>query len=237
LTLFSVASGTFGPGTHTLTAVLPNCYYQIDLITGAPTPDGQGYAGRLISSDHGGTQAPANKPIAKGDFASATFWSTAAGQSIINACNGSSTSTSLAQYLVTLMPNLYGKNTGSHSFVNSNNTYFTNAQVALAIAQGKFTGNDLTTLSVALSSYVTSINLAGSAAALKAAQAGLKTSGPGSGMDTENVGTNGSAFGVQDGTNWTVIQLLTYVNAKTSPGSSVSNGAGMVFTNVIAAAH
>jgi hypothetical protein len=56
-------------------------------------------------------------------------------------------------------------------------------------------------------------------------------------MDTENVGTNGSAFGVSNGTNLTVIQLLTYVNAQTSPGSSVSSGAGTVFTAVIAAAH
>lgn len=60
--LFSHTTGNFKPGTHTLTTTLPNCYYQIDLITGTNPTDstgGPGYSkeGRLRRSLHGGTQA------------------------------------------------------------------------------------------------------------------------------------------------------------------------------------
>lgn len=34
--LFSHQSGSFGPGTHTLTTAMPQCYYQVDLVTGKP---------------------------------------------------------------------------------------------------------------------------------------------------------------------------------------------------------
>lgn len=35
-TLYSYATGTFGPGTHTLTTTAPDCYYQFDIVTGKP---------------------------------------------------------------------------------------------------------------------------------------------------------------------------------------------------------
>ncbi|MBP6041699.1 hypothetical protein KBF61_01415 [Candidatus Saccharibacteria bacterium] len=35
-TLYSHNTGTFGPGTHTLTASMPQCYHQLDLVTGKP---------------------------------------------------------------------------------------------------------------------------------------------------------------------------------------------------------
>jgi parallel beta-helix repeat protein len=69
------ATGTFSPGTHSLTVSIPNSYYQIDFVCGAainelePNQNGDAYGpdsasilyhaqDRLISSDNGGTTAP-----------------------------------------------------------------------------------------------------------------------------------------------------------------------------------
>lgn len=66
-TLFAHSTGTFAPGTHTLTVALPNCYYQLDLILGSAPTDATGspdYAmqGILRRSLHGGTQSCATTP-------------------------------------------------------------------------------------------------------------------------------------------------------------------------------
>jgi hypothetical protein len=61
--IYDVATGNFGPGTHTLTIHVPNCYYQVDFVCGYAI-DKLGPAGsnifyspqqRLISADNGGT--------------------------------------------------------------------------------------------------------------------------------------------------------------------------------------
>jgi len=64
--IYQDSSGVFGPGTHTLTVVVPRCYFQIDFVCGAAI-DQFGPAGsnifysaeqRLISADNGGTNPP-----------------------------------------------------------------------------------------------------------------------------------------------------------------------------------
>lgn len=65
--LYKHSTGTFTPGTHTLTAELPDCYYQVDLTRGkSPTgPNGSAVyeKGRLMGSLHGGTQKCDEKPV------------------------------------------------------------------------------------------------------------------------------------------------------------------------------
>lgn len=73
---YRVQTGTFGPGTHTLTVQLPNTYYQVDFVCGPvidqllPSQNGNAYGpdsanityssqGRLLSADNDGTTAPA----------------------------------------------------------------------------------------------------------------------------------------------------------------------------------
>ncbi len=59
-----VATGTFGPGAHSLTVVEPDSFFQVDFVCGAPLPqllaNGSDIdytnEGRLISADNGGTQ-------------------------------------------------------------------------------------------------------------------------------------------------------------------------------------
>lgn len=60
--LFSYTTGTFKPGTRTLTTKLPNCFYQVDLVTGSKPTDANGgpryiQENRLRRSLHGGSQS------------------------------------------------------------------------------------------------------------------------------------------------------------------------------------
>jgi hypothetical protein len=73
--IYQQATGTFGPGTSSLTVQLPNSYYQVDFVCGAAIdqlepnqnrnaygPDSAnilyGAQSRLLSADNGGTTAP-----------------------------------------------------------------------------------------------------------------------------------------------------------------------------------
>jgi hypothetical protein len=187
---------------------------------------------RLISSDNGGTQALAASPVVKGEFGTAGLWTTSNGQNLIKNLNGSSSSTQAAQWLATTFPNLYGSGAGSYSLVNSNGSYFTNAQ--LATAYGKFSSSSANqqVLSAALSIYATSTNLAGSTATTLAKSYGLTVSASGSAGATYSVGSNGSAFGLANSATPTVMQLLVDLNANTGAGAAVSSGANTVFSGI-----
>ena len=73
--IYQQATGTFAPGTHSLTVQIPNCDYQIDFVCGPaiaqlePSQNNDAYGpdtanilyhaeDRFISSDNGGTTAP-----------------------------------------------------------------------------------------------------------------------------------------------------------------------------------
>lgn len=63
--IFDVETGMFGPGTHTMTVTIPNCYYQIDFVCGyaidqlGPVGSNIFYSAqkRLISADNDGNKA------------------------------------------------------------------------------------------------------------------------------------------------------------------------------------
>ena len=77
--IYQQATGTFAPGTHSLTVQIPNSYYQIDFVCGVaisqlePNQNNNAYGpdsanilyhaeGRFIASDNGGTTAPNPMP-------------------------------------------------------------------------------------------------------------------------------------------------------------------------------
>jgi Matrixin/Prealbumin-like fold domain len=245
--IFDLATGTFGPGTYTLTVLIPNCYYQIDFVCGAAIdqlgppcagPDSANIfytpQGRLFSADNGGTQncGTGQTPIGKGDFALPSFWSSAKGQTLINTfdspnSNTAPNSTILSQWLVTTFPDLYGAGAGTHSLVGLKNS------VVATNFTSKFSGADQQVLATALSVYATSTNLAGTSAANLAKTDGFTISASGSGTHTYNVGSNNGAFGISTA-NATVpvLQLLVDLNAQTAPGAALSSGAGTVFTGI-----
>jgi uncharacterized repeat protein (TIGR01451 family) len=244
--IFDEAGGTFAPGTYSLTVLIPNCYYQVDFVCGpvinvlvpltyngcAYGPDNSNVMyhaeDRFISSDNSGTTTFTTKSVVTGDFAAAGYWSTTTGQNMIKSLNGGSGATSLAQWLATTFPNLYGSGAGSHCLVNSNGSYFTNSGVASAYA--KFTGGDQQVFSAALSVYATSVNLAG--ANVHSTDSHFNASLAGSGMDTYCVGTNGAAFRLANNTTLTVMQLLVDLNAGTGAGAAVASGANTVFSGI-----
>jgi hypothetical protein len=63
--IYQDSSAVFGPGVHTLTVLVPSCYFQVDFVCGAaidqlgPAGSNIFYSaqGRLISADNGGTHA------------------------------------------------------------------------------------------------------------------------------------------------------------------------------------
>ena len=58
--LYGSATGTFAPGTHSLSTKTPDCYYQFDLIRGKSATASNGSpvyeVGRMMGSAHGGTK-------------------------------------------------------------------------------------------------------------------------------------------------------------------------------------
>jgi hypothetical protein len=241
--IYDAASGTFSPGTHTLTVSIPNCDYQIDFICGLPicTLGPQNYGpdsadifysaqDRLISADNGGANACSqSKGCNGGDYAATSFWTNYNGQRLISYCNGNSNATQLAQWLATTFPNLYGPGS-SCCLVNSNGSYFTNSQVSSAYAHCSSTNQQ--TFCTALSIYCTSTNLAGSSATNFARQCGFNVSAAGCGGDNYNVGAYGSSFGCGNNSTWTVLQLLQNLNQATSCGANVSAGGSTVCGNI-----
>lgn len=144
--------------------------------------------------------------------ANISYWHCSTGQSLIKAFNGSSTSTTLATWLATSFPNLYGAGAGASNLIGK-----TNADVATLFQSLYQSGSqvDEQFLATALSVYATTSSLGGAAGA----SYGFSVSALGLGAGTYNIGTNGAAFGVSNGTSLTVIQILQAVNAKSKNGS------------------
>ncbi len=84
--IYQQATGTFAPGTHSLTVQIPNSYYQIDFVCGQainqlePNQNGNAYGpdsanilyhaeGRYLDSDNGGTKAANPMPAPHPEFA------------------------------------------------------------------------------------------------------------------------------------------------------------------------
>jgi hypothetical protein len=136
-------------------------------------------------------------PLAPGSTATIGFWHNKNGQAVIDLFNGGPAATSLGNYLVTTYPNLYGCLKGQ-----------TNAQIAqLFLNDFGVSGMkpDAQVLAVALATYTTSSTLSGSTLA---AQYGFKITPAGIGGAQFNVGSDGAAVGVPNGTVLSINQIL-----------------------------
>lgn len=155
--------------------------------------------------------------VDSGDTATIGFWHNKNGQNLIKCLNGGSTSTSLAKWLSTTFPKIYG--------VKGTTTYLcgkTNADVAaLFLTLFNVSGQklDAQVLAVALAVYTTTSSLGGTAGI----KYGFDVNSAGTGADTYNVGTNGAAFGVSNYSTITVIQALTAANNQ-AVGGVLYNG-------------
>ncbi len=159
-----------------------------------------------------GMQQTVSSPLAANQTGSIAFWNGSSGQALIKALNGGPSATALSNYLASTFPDIYGK-----SAVANNLTGKTNAQVASFYQQFYNESGpklDAETLALALSTYVTKSSLAGNTAT----SYGFAVSANGSATATFNVGTNGVAFGVDDNTTLTIMDLLTLTDVQAHKG-------------------
>lgn len=157
-----------------------------------------------------GEVLPDSGVVVAGQAAPAGFWQNRNGQSLIKSLNGGSDATALGQWLAQLMPRFFGPE--GHNMAS-----FTNSQVAALYQQlFKVKGQklDAQVLATALSTYVTDSTLAGAAAQ----PYGFVVTLGGLGIATWNVGSSGAAFGVANGTNLRITDLLLATDAQVANG-------------------
>lgn len=225
------------PGTYSLTETQP-----ADYLDGKDTIGNLGgvagndtFATIPVGSGDAGTQynfgeLKSSMPLTCGMTATIGFWNNKNGQALIKSLNGSSTSTALGNWLATTLPNLYGSQAGA----GRNLAGKTNAQIAAyfqTLFKVKGQKLDAQVLAVALAVYSTDTDLAGTAAV----KYGFSVSSSGTGAAMLSVGTNGSAFGVPNYTQISVMSALQAANNQAVSGSlyggstSLRNMANTIF--------
>ncbi|MHC4294042.1 MAG: hypothetical protein ACYSTL_00485, partial [Planctomycetota bacterium] len=162
--------------------------------------------------------------VQQGQTATIGFWQNKNGQSLIKSLNNGETDTQLSTWLAETFPNMYGPGVNG---VNPNDlTGMTNADVAafyrnelFKAKKQKGTGPakfDAQVMATAFAVYVTNTGLAGGTVA---AGYGFIVDENGVGISTWNVGTSGAAFGVEDNTEMTIIDLLLATNDQSVDGA------------------
>ena len=228
-------TGVFGPGTHTLGPVtIPSSDYQIDFVCGTvisqlglSPSDFYSAQNRLIDADNGGTCVPSSlsgSGVCSNQTATTSFWTASNGQGLICSLNGSSSSTNLGNWLATVNPNLFGNLCGE-----------TNTQIASCIKSlnsGSSSQKDAAqVLATDLSAYVTDSCLAGTLGS----SYGFTVTACGSGVDTYNVGSNGSPLGLTNNNAYSLVTSIAAVDSQSSSGSinsSACNATSSVFTAI-----
>ena len=159
--------------------------------------------------------------IEAGQTAGIGFWRNKQGQALIRALNSDiENSTRLGDWLAATFPHMYGADASANDLTGK-----TNAEVASFyndlfkrnkkdVAGGGPPKLDAQVLAVALATYVTNETLAGTVAA----DYGFTVTETGVGTRTFDVGDNGAAFGVADGSAVAVLDLLLAVDARTTAG-------------------
>jgi hypothetical protein len=154
-----------------------------------------------------GERPLAGSGVQQGQSASIGFWQNKNGQSLIKSFNGNVISTLLGNWLAATLPGLFGVNAGASDLTGK-----TNAQVA-AMFQQRFLVKgvkvDAQVMATALAVYATTESLGGA----QAAAYGFSVSAYGLSNSVFNVGSNGAAFGVANGTTMSVLDLLQAADA------------------------
>jgi hypothetical protein len=158
-----------------------------------------------------GERPIAANPVARGQLAEVGFWQNRNGQALILSLNGGPRARLLGSWLATLMPNYFGL--VGYRLGGADNT----AVAALFQQLFKLTGPklDASVMTIALSMYVTNGNLAGTAGI----RYGFVVSDLGVGESKWNIGNSGLAFGVPNGTDVRVADMLRATDAFTADGT------------------
>ena len=236
-TLQTDSDGIYGfyglrPGTYTIHGFQPDGLLDgkdsLGLVNDAP-------AGTLANDEfsdvvlpqpdsHGenynfGERPTVDGTVTEGQTAGIGFWQNKHGQSLIRSLNDGPDSTALANWLAATFPNMYGTAAGANDLTGRSNADVADFYKDLFKRNGKTALGgppklDAQALAVALAVYVTNGTLAGTTAAAY----GFQVTETGVGTRTFNVGNNGAAFGVADGCDLAVLNLLLAVNDRTTLG-------------------
>ena len=143
--------------------------------------------------------AELGQQLASGDAATIGFWQNKHGQALITQGGPQ-----LADWLTSNFSNVFGNSLAGASGSDVANFYRDQVFKQTGKKSAGPAKVDAQFMAVALATYFTSSNLAG----LVAVGYGFNVTGTGIGTKIVNVGTNGAAFGVADGTDLTILQLL-----------------------------
>jgi hypothetical protein len=239
-----VASGGKAPYQYAITGGI--CNASVDglslnattgAISGMPkTPATYNFSAKVTDSLKPSTSAYAScsltivapvfaAPVVHGDTATIGFWHNSNGQMLISSMNGSAFSTSLANWLATQFPNLYGAKSPN------NLTGKTNMDVAnLFSTYFNITGQKTKAqiLAGALAVYATDSDLGGTTAKTY----GFNSSSTGTGGKTYNVGANGKAILLNNNQAYTVMALLQQANLTTQNNTFSSGDFNTVFNAI-----
>jgi hypothetical protein len=154
--------------------------------------------------------------VGKGLAAGIGFWQNQNGRALIHSFGSTASGQTLANWLATTFPNLYGPGTGSNDLTNKTNDQVAAYYLTLFNLSGPKAQAEV--LATALNVYATTTTLGSS----KGAAYGFSVSAAGLGAYSFNVGSDGAAFGVANNTTQNVDELLLAVNKQASNGSLYS---------------
>lgn len=166
---------------------------------------GQDACDRDIGNYHGSL-------VMAGDTATIGFWHNKNGQAIIKGFGKTADGRTLANWLATEFPALYGSQAGAaNDLTGKSNTDVANYFMTLFNVTGQKVRAQI--LGSAFAVFTTSSSLNTTAAGQKlATKYGFTVNNLGVGADLYNIGSNGAAFGVADNTLMTVMQILKATN-------------------------
>jgi hypothetical protein len=164
-----------------------------------------------------GERPPAEAVIQHGQTAGIGFWNNKNGQALLRSLNGGgadgTSAHQLGDWLAATFPNMFGPGAG----LNNNLSGKTNAGIAAVFQDRSVVKGvklDAQVMATAFAVYVTKQDLAGDVAA----GYGFLVGTEGTAITTIDVGTNGAAFDVTNGTVLTVMDLLLATNRKARDG-------------------
>jgi hypothetical protein len=199
-------------------------------ITGTPTAAGTFSVKVTDAARATGTACAitinSGSPLKPGDTATIGYWQNKNGQALIEALNGGSSATQLANWLAANFPYLYGANSSNDL------TGKTNADVAalfITFFGGSAPKTSAQVMAGAIAVYVTNANLAGSTVA---ADYGFNVSSTGTGAKIYNVSGDGTGAGLQNNASYSVMQLLQQANLQKQQNSFNDISFNSIFSNI-----
>jgi len=219
--------GDLRPGNYTLSEVQPAGYEDgqdtIGVIDGVPVGDAGNdvfsnidlAAGKDGMNYNFGERPAAGTEVTSGQTATIGFWQNKNGQKLIKSVDGQ-----LGEWLAAMFPNMYGVDCGDHylgEMTNEQVAGFYRDQLFKAKKQKGDQGPtkfDAQVMATAFAVYSTNSSLAGNAATAY----GFLVTERGVGIALFNVGSGGAAFGVADGTEMTVMDILLATNEQSVEG-------------------